>query len=43
MFYFSSYYGQTQALDRQDFQLPDNIIPVAAIGFFAGIVGTLLR
>ena len=30
------------AEERQDFQLPENILPVAAVGFLAGLAGTLL-
>ena len=30
-----------QQVDRQAFELPENLLPVAAVGFIAGLAGSL--
>ena len=36
-----SQFGQPVINERQDLQLPENLLPVAAVGFLAGLVGAL--
>jgi len=42
---FSDYdqFGQPIVSERQDLELPENLLPVAAVGFLAGLVGVGLN